>query len=341
MALLDMKDVRGGYGDADILHGVSMTVGEREIVVIVGPNGAGKSTAMKSVFGLLAIRGGHIVFDGEDITAWAPDRIVQRGICYVPQVDNVFREMTVHQNFEMGAFLRRGDLSAAYDRVYGLFPDLKAKRKNLAGDLSGGQRQMVAMGRALMLDPKLLLLDEPTAGLDPLMELVFQDCIREARAAGTTVLLSSHILAQVEVLADRISIVRAGQVVETGSLDDLRHMTRTSIVARTDHPADGMQSLTGVHDVTVTDDEVRLEVDGEHVGPVIRRLSELGLRSITAHPPTLEQLLVSHYGEQPQATSGGAESNHSRRSVGEGAAQEGSVEEVAAQEGSVEEGAAR
>jgi len=107
MALLGMKDVRGGYGDADILHGVSMTVGEREVVVIVGPNGAGKSTAMKSVFGLLTIRGGSIVFDGEDITGWAPDRIVQRGICYVPQVDNVFREMTVHENFEMGAFLRR------------------------------------------------------------------------------------------------------------------------------------------------------------------------------------------------------------------------------------------
>ena len=118
MALLDIKDVRGGYGDADILHGVSMTVGEREIVVIVGPNGAGKSTAMKSVFGLLAIRGGSIVFDGEDITGWAPDRIVQRGICYVPQVDNVFREMTVHENFEMGAFLRRGDLSAAYDAAW-------------------------------------------------------------------------------------------------------------------------------------------------------------------------------------------------------------------------------
>ena len=185
MALLGMKDVRGGYGDADILHGVSMTVGEREIVVIVGPNGAGKSTAMKAVFGLLTVRGGSIVFDGEDITGWAPDRIVQRGICYVPQVDNVFREMTVHENFEMGAFLRRGDLS-------------------------GGQRQMVAMGRALMLDPKLLLLDEPTAGLSPkYMEQIFQ-ITRDVRDAGVSILLVEQHAKQALAFCDRGYVLATG-----------------------------------------------------------------------------------------------------------------------------------
>lgn len=216
-ALLEMHAVRGGYGEADILHGVSMTVGTREIVVIVGPNGAGKSTAMKAVFGLLDIRGGRIVFEGEDITAWAPDRIVRRGICYVPQVDNVFRAMSVHENLEMGAFLRRGDLSAAYDRVYGLFPDLKAKRRNLAGDLSGGQRQMVAMGRALMLEPRLLLLDEPTAGLSPkYMEQIFQ-ITRDVRDSGVSILLVEQHAKQALAFCDRGYVLATGANRHAGS----------------------------------------------------------------------------------------------------------------------------
>lgn len=209
-ALLSMQAVRGGYGDADILQGVTITVAPREIVVIVGPNGAGKSTAMKAVFGLLHVRGGQILFDGDDITGWVPNRIVKRGICYVPQVDNVFREMTVHENFEMGAFLRKGDLGAAYERVYSLFPDLKAKRKALAGDLSGGQRQMVAMGRALMLDPKLLLLDEPTAGLSPkYMEQIFT-ITRDVRDSGVAIMLVEQHAKQALAFCDRGYVLATG-----------------------------------------------------------------------------------------------------------------------------------
>ncbi|NBN64605.1 ATP-binding cassette domain-containing protein [Microvirga tunisiensis] len=208
--LMNMQDLVGGYGEADILQGVSMTVHEKEIVVIVGPNGAGKSTAMKAVFGLLTIRGGSIRFDGDDITGWAPNRIVQRGICYVPQVDNIFREMSIHENLEMGAFLRKGDLSAAYDRVYTLFPDLKERRRTLAGNLSGGQRQMVAMGRALMLDPKLLLLDEPTAGLSPkYMEQIFQ-ISRDVRDTGVAILLVEQHAKQALAFADRAYVLAAG-----------------------------------------------------------------------------------------------------------------------------------
>ncbi|MHC5654731.1 ABC transporter ATP-binding protein [Stappia sp.] len=208
--ILDMRGVFGGYGDANILQGVTIRAARAEIVVIVGPNGAGKSTAMKAIFGLLNVRDGTISVDGTDITEMEPNRIVEAGVCYVPQVNNVFREMTVHENLEMGAFLRSGDLSAAYDRVYGLFPDLKERRRALAGNLSGGQRQMVAMGRALMLEPKLLLLDEPTAGLSPkYMEQIFQIC-RDVRETGVTILLVEQHAKQALAFADRGYVLASG-----------------------------------------------------------------------------------------------------------------------------------
>ena len=216
-ALLKMSGVRAGYGDADILFDVSIEVAQSEIVAIVGPNGAGKSTAMKSIFGLLNIRAGSIVVGDTDITGWAPNRIVKAGICYVPQVQNIFAEMTVHENFEMGAFLRKGDYSASLDRVYTLFPDLKAKRKTAAGSLSGGQRQMVAMGRALMLDPKVLLLDEPTAGLSPkYMEQIFQ-ISRDVRDAGVAILLVEQHAKQALAFADRGYVLAAGRNRHEGS----------------------------------------------------------------------------------------------------------------------------
>src|SRR5690625_4460880 len=153
MSLLSMERVTGGYGEADILHEVSLRVEPKEIVVIVAPNGAGKSTAMKAVFGLLRLRAGHIVFDGEDITNWKPDRVVRRGICFVPQTENVFPSLSVEENLEMGAFVRDDDIRPAMERVFELFPPLRSRRRQAAGTLSGGQRQMVALGRALMLEP--------------------------------------------------------------------------------------------------------------------------------------------------------------------------------------------
>ena len=184
MPLLKVDAVTAGYGDTEILRGLSIRVEPHEVVSIIGPNGAGKSTLMKTIFGLLHPREGSITFDGQDITHFAPHRIVRQGMCYVPQVANVFTTLTVEENLEMGAFpLGKADLTESKDRVYAMFPKLRQRRRQLAGKMSGGERQMVAMGSALMLNPKLLLLDEPTAALSP--KLVDEIFGRIARISET------------------------------------------------------------------------------------------------------------------------------------------------------------
>ena len=211
MALLELEGVYGGYGAADILHGVSMAVDAGEIVVIIGPNGAGKSTAMKAAFGLVRVREGSVRFEDYELTNQRPDRIVRKGLCYVPQESNVFTSLTVHENFEMGAFIRRDDISAQLERVYEIFPPLKERRRTPAGALSGGQRQMVAIGRALMLEPRLLLLDEPTAGLSPLfIELIF-DKIREVNGLGIAVLMVEQNAKLALSFADRGYVLAMGR----------------------------------------------------------------------------------------------------------------------------------
>lgn len=176
MPLLEVDTITGGYGDSEILRQLSMSVSADEVVSIIGPNGAGKSTLMKTVFGLLHPRQGSITFDGHDISKLAAHQIVKLGMCYVPQVANVFTTLTVEENLEMGAFtMAGGDIDAGKQRVYDMFPKLKLRRKQQAGKMSGGERQMVAMGSALMLNPKLLLLDEPTAALSPkLVDEIFE-----------------------------------------------------------------------------------------------------------------------------------------------------------------------
>jgi ABC-type branched-subunit amino acid transport system ATPase component len=211
MNLLELREVYGGYGGADILNGVSLRVDAGEIVVIIGPNGAGKSTAMKAVFGLVEVRRGEVRFEGRDIARLPTDRIVRQGICYVPQTDNVFPSLTVHENLEMGAFVREDDYSAQFARVYALFPRLKERQHQSAGTLSGGERQMVAVGRALMLEPKLLLLDEPTAALSPrFIEQIFET-IREINRSGVSILMVEQNAKQSLALAHRGYVLAMGQ----------------------------------------------------------------------------------------------------------------------------------
>jgi len=189
MIILKTEDITAGYIEVDILHDVHVRVRSGEIVSVIGPNGAGKSTLLKTIFGILKPRQGNVTLKDEDITGLKPDRIARRGISYVPQVDNVFPSMTIQENLEMGAFIRNDDYSRRFDEVYDLFPIMRERRKEKAGKLSGGQRQMVAMGRALMLDPQVLLLDEPSAGLAPLLVADIFEKIKEINATGVAMII--------------------------------------------------------------------------------------------------------------------------------------------------------
>ncbi|MGB1967065.1 MAG: ABC transporter ATP-binding protein [Litorivicinaceae bacterium] len=203
MSFLVGEQMTGGYGAADILHGCSIGVEKGEIAVIVGPNGAGKSTAMKAVFGMLPMRQGRVMFDGEDITRLKPEERVIKGMGFVPQTNNVFTSMTVEENLEMGAFIRNDPISDSIAQVYDLFPILKQKRKQSAGELSGGQRQQVAVGRALMTQPKVLLLDEPTAGVSPIVMDELFDRIIEIARLNVAILMVEQNAKQALEIADR------------------------------------------------------------------------------------------------------------------------------------------
>ena len=212
----------GGYGrGADILHACTIAVDRGEIAVIVGPNGAGKSTAMKAVFGMLSLREGAVRLDGEDITELTPQARVRKGMGFVPQTHNIFTSMTVEENLEMGAFIRDDDFRSTMDQVYELFPILKEKRRQAAGELSGGQRQQVAVGRALMTQPKVLMLDEPTAGVSPIVMDELFDRIIEVARTGLPVLMVEQNARQALEIADKGYVLVQGRNAHTGTGKEL------------------------------------------------------------------------------------------------------------------------
>ncbi|TDL81245.1 ABC transporter ATP-binding protein [Palleronia sediminis] len=215
---LEGRGMTGGYGRGpDILHDCTIAVNPGEIAVIVGPNGAGKSTAMKAIFGMLDLRAGTVVLDGTDITALSPQDRVARGMGFVPQTGNIFTTMTVEENLEMGAFIRRDDIAPTMEQVYDLFPILRDKRRQQAGELSGGQRQQVAVGRALMTRPKVLMLDEPTAGVSPIVMDELFDRIIEVARTGLPVLMVEQNARQALEIADRGYVLVQGANAHTGT----------------------------------------------------------------------------------------------------------------------------
>ena len=281
------------FGTTRALNGLDLKVEAGEVHGFLGPNGAGKTTTIRILLGLLRADAGSVSILGGD--PWRDAVALHRRLAYVPGEVSLWPNLSGGEIIDLLGRLR-GDLNRRRrDELVQRF-ELDPTKK--ARTYSKGNRQKVGLVAALASDAELLLLDEPTSGLDPLMEAVFQDCIREVKSQGRTVLLSSHILAEVEALCDRLSIIRLGRTEQSGTLQEMRHLTRTSIIAVVKAPAAGINRLPGIHGLEVQDSQIRFDVDSEQLDEVVRRLGELGVISLVSHPPTLEELFLRHYGDE-------------------------------------------
>jgi ABC-2 type transport system ATP-binding protein len=283
------------FGPTRALDGLDLTVNTGEVHGFLGPNGAGKTTTLRILLGLLRADAGHAELLGGD--PWRDAAALHRRLAYVPGDVTLWPSLSGGEVIGLLGRLRGRLDPRRRDQLLERF-DLDPRKK--ARTYSKGNRQKVALVAALASDVELLLLDEPTAGLDPLMEAAFREVIGEELQGGRTVLLSSHILAEVEALCERVSIIRAGRVVESGTLADLRHLSRTSISAELATPPNGLLGLPGVHNLEVDGTRVRCQVDADKLDALLRQLTSVGVRSLVSQPPTLEELFLRHYqAEQP------------------------------------------
>ena len=278
------------FGRTRALDGLDLEVRTGEVHGFLGPNGSGKSTTIRVLLGLLRADSGAATLLGGD--PWRDATALHRRLAYVPGDVSLWPGLSGGEVIDLLGRLRGGLDKGRRDELLGRF-DLDPRKKGRT--YSKGNRQKVALVAALASDVELLVLDEPTSGLDPLMEAVFQQCIEEERDRGRTVLLSSHILAEVESLCDRVSIIRLGRTVETGTLTELRHLTRTTISAELAAPPNGLAHLAGVHDLEIRGNHVSFDVDTASLDEALRALSSTGVRSLTSQPPTLEELFLRHY----------------------------------------------
>jgi len=291
---LALEGVHKRFGSTRAVDGLDLRVAEGEIHGLLGPNGAGKTTAIRILLGLLRADAGSARLLGGD--PWREGPELHRRLAYVPGDVTLWPTLSGGEVIDLLGRLR-GDLDPARrDALLERF-DLDPTKKGRA--YSKGNRQKVALIAALASRAELLILDEPTAGLDPLMEAAFRECVAEIRDEGRTVLLSSHILAEVEAVCDRVSIIRSGRTVETGTLAELRHLRRTSIAAELAAAPRGLDRLSGVHDLRVEATRVRFEVDDDAFDDVLRALTEVGVVTLESRPPTLEELFLRHYEAAP------------------------------------------
>ncbi|MET9260909.1 ABC transporter ATP-binding protein [Amycolatopsis sp. NPDC004079] len=284
------------FGRVKALDGLDLQVPAGEVHGFLGPNGAGKSTTIRVLLGLLRADAGEIRLLGGD--PWRDAASLHHRLAYVPGDVNLWPNLSGGEVIDLLGRLRGGLDQKRREELVERF-DLDPRKKGRT--YSKGNRQKVAIVAALASTVDLLLLDEPTSGLDPLMEATFQEVIQEERAQGRTVLLSSHILAEVEALCDKVSIIRGGRTVETGTLAELRHLTRTSISAELCGPPNGLAKLSDVHDLKVEGNRVRFDVETRSIEDALRQLTQIGVRSLESRPPTLEELFLRHYADELEA----------------------------------------
>jgi ABC-2 type transport system ATP-binding protein len=281
------------FGHVRALDGLDLEVATGEVHGFLGPNGAGKSTTIRVLLGLLRADSGESTLLGGD--PWRDAVALHRRLAYVPGDVTLWPNLSGGEVIDLLGRLRGGLDRGRRDKLLERF-ELDPTKKGRT--YSKGNRQKVALVAALASDAELLILDEPTSGLDPLMEAIFQDTVREMTEGGRTVLLSSHILAQVEALCDRVTIIRAGRTVERGTLAEMRHLTRTAISVETERPVTGLDRLPGIHNVVIDGNRAKFDVETAQLDGALKHLSNLGIRTLTSQPPTLEELFLRHYGDE-------------------------------------------
>ena len=290
MSVVSVKNLAKNFGRFKALNGVNFELREGEVYGFIGPNGAGKSTTIRVLLGILQATAGTATVFGKD--AWKDAVEIHRRIAYVPGDVNLWPNLTGGEVIDLFTRLRRSGHKSRREELIERF-DLDPTKK--CRTYSKGNRQKVALVAAFSSEADLYILDEPTSGLDPLMEQVFQRCVQEVKAEGKTVLLSSHILSEVEKLCDTLGIIRRGEIIETGTLQELRHLTRTGITVRTERPLENLEAQPGVHDIHVEESGAMFSVDTDVLGQMIQYLSRFGILALESAPPTLEQLFMRHY----------------------------------------------
>jgi len=290
MTILKTSNLVKRFGNFTALNGVNIEVNEGEIFGFIGPNGAGKSTTIRVLLGILKATEGQAKIFGLD--AWKDAVEIHKRIAYVPGDVNLWPNLTGGEVIDLFVKLRGSNHKNRREELVEKF-DFDPTKK--CRTYSKGNRQKVALVSAFSSDADLYILDEPTSGLDPLMEKVFQECVMDAKKAGKSVLLSSHILSEVEKLCDRVGIIREGKIIETGSLNELRHLTRLNLVVETKQPMITLHEIKGVHDIEQKDQSLSFQVDSEELDNVMKYVSQFGIMKLESSPPTLEDLFMRHY----------------------------------------------